>query len=65
MDVPASSDLVGDDEVIIGTVPLIPDTGNRTLEFPNGVPIADTDNMTNGMYQRGLGCRPRYRMYIR
>ena len=38
----------GDDEVTVGTVPLIPDTGNRTLEFPEGVPVADTDNMTNG-----------------
>ena len=38
----------GDDSITIGTVPLIPDPGNRTLEFPEGVPIADTDNMTNG-----------------
>ena len=29
-------------------MPLIPDTGNRTLEFPEGVPVADTQNMTNG-----------------
>ena len=33
---------------IVGTVPLIPDPGNRTLEFPDGVPVADTENMTNG-----------------
>ena len=38
----------GDDHLTVGTVPLIPDTGNRTLEFPDGVPVADTDNMTNG-----------------
>ena len=38
----------GDDEIVIGTVPLVPDTGNRTLEFPDGVPVADTQNMTNG-----------------
>ena len=37
-----------DDEMVIGTVPLVPDTGNRTLEFPDGVPVADTQNMTNG-----------------
>jgi Ca2+-binding EF-hand superfamily protein len=38
----------GNDELVVGTVPLIPDTGNRTLEFPDGVPVADTQNMTNG-----------------
>ena len=38
----------GDDEIVVGTVPLIPDPGNRTLEFPEGVPVADTQNMTNG-----------------
>ena len=38
----------GDDEIVVGTVPLIPDPGNRTLEFPDGVPVADTENMTNG-----------------
>ena len=38
----------GDDELIVGTVPLVPDPGNRTLEFPDGVPVADTENMTNG-----------------
>ena len=38
----------GDDHIVVGTVPLIPDTGNRTLEFPDGVPVADVDNMTNG-----------------
>ena len=38
----------GDDNIVVGTVPLIPDPGNRTLEFPNGVPVADTQNMTNG-----------------
>ena len=37
-----------DDEIIVGTVPLIPDTGNRTLEFPDGIPVVDTQNMTNG-----------------
>src|SRR5581483_9601634 len=38
----------GDDSMIIGTVPLVPDPGNRTLEYPNGVPVADTAHMTNG-----------------
>ncbi len=38
----------GDDNAVVGTVPLKPDPGNRTLEFPDGVPVADTDNMTNG-----------------
>ena len=38
----------GDDEIIVGTVPLEPDTANRTLEFPDGVPVADEDNITNG-----------------
>ena len=38
----------GDDTLVVGTVPLVPDTGNRTLEFPDGVPVADTQNMTNG-----------------
>lgn len=38
----------GDDAIVIGTVPLIPDTGNRTLEFPEGVPVVDTENLTNG-----------------
>ena len=28
----------GDDEIVVGTVPLMPDPGNRTLEFPEGVP---------------------------
>ena len=38
----------GDDSLVVGTVPLIPDPGNRTLEYPNGVPVADTAHMTNG-----------------
>ncbi len=38
----------GNDFLTVGTVPTIPDTGNRTLEFPNGVPVVDTANMTNG-----------------
>src|SRR5438552_2697974 len=38
----------GDDQLTIGTVPLVPDPGNRTLEYPNGVPVADTQHMTNG-----------------
>ncbi|MGB8167836.1 MAG: calcium-binding protein, partial [Chthoniobacteraceae bacterium] len=38
----------GDDNIAIATVPLKPDTGNRTLEFPDGVPVVDTDNLTNG-----------------
>ncbi|MDF2733121.1 MAG: hypothetical protein K0S92_1758, partial [Desertimonas sp.] len=38
----------GDDRLIVGTVPLVPDTGNRTLEFPDGVPVADTEAMPNG-----------------
>ena len=29
----------GDDDISIATVPLKPDTGNRTLEFPDGVPF--------------------------
>ena len=39
----------GDDSIVIGTVPLVPDTGNKNIEFPDGVPIADTSNMTNGV----------------
>ena len=38
----------GDDSIVIGTVPQIPDEGNKNLEFPDGVPVADTENMTNG-----------------
>ena len=38
----------GDDSLVVGTVPLIPDPGNRTLEYPNGVPVADVAHMTNG-----------------
>ena len=38
----------GDDNIVVGTVPLVPDPGNRTLEYPNGVPVADTQHMTNG-----------------
>ena len=38
----------GDDSIVVGTVPLVPDPGNRTLEFPDGVPVADTKHMTNG-----------------
>src|SRR5262249_11384470 len=38
----------GSDTITVGTVPLKPDPGNRTLEFPNGVPVADTSAMTNG-----------------
>ena len=38
----------GDDNITIGTVPLVPDPGNRNLEYPNGVPVADTKHMTNG-----------------
>src|SRR5262249_29546674 len=38
----------GDDSIVVGTVPLVPDPGNRTLEFPEGVPVADTKHMTNG-----------------
>ncbi|HEX4527586.1 MAG TPA: hypothetical protein VH108_12695 [Gaiellaceae bacterium] len=47
----------GDDTLTVGTVPLKPDPGNRTLEFPDGVPVVDTDNLTNGnsnpMYAMG------------
>jgi Ca2+-binding RTX toxin-like protein len=39
----------GEDDLIVGTVPQIPDPDNRTIEFPLGVPIADTENMTNGV----------------
>ncbi len=38
----------GDDQMVVGTVPLKPDTGNRTLEFPDGVPVVDSDGLTNG-----------------
>ncbi len=38
----------GNDNIQVGTVPLIPDPGNRTLEYPNGVPVANTSAMTNG-----------------
>ena len=38
----------GDDAIVVGTVPLKPDPGNRTLEFPEGVPVVDLDNLTNG-----------------
>ena len=38
----------GDDEIVIATVPYTFDLGNRTLEYPDGVPIADTSHMTNG-----------------
>ena len=38
----------GNDNAVVGTVPLIPDTGNRTLDFPNGVPVVNTKAMTNG-----------------
>ncbi len=38
----------GNDNAVVGTVPLIPDTGNRTLEYPNGVPVVNTRAMTNG-----------------
>ncbi|MDB4395265.1 calcium-binding protein, partial [Akkermansiaceae bacterium] len=54
----------GDDEITIGTVPLIPDSGNRTLEFPEGVPVADVDNLTNGasneLYIYGQGENDRF-----
>ncbi|MFC1533492.1 hypothetical protein ACFL7M_09040, partial [Thermodesulfobacteriota bacterium] len=54
----------GDDEIVVGTVPLIPDPGNRTLEFPDGVPVADTANMTNGnsapLYVLGYGQNDRF-----
>ncbi|MDB4265389.1 hypothetical protein N9891_01425, partial [bacterium] len=54
----------GDDEITVGTVPLIPDTGNRTLEFPEGVPVADVDNLTNGasneLYIYGQGENDRF-----
>jgi len=38
----------GDDAIVIGIVPTILDQGNRTPEFPDGVPVADTANMTSG-----------------
>ena len=38
----------GNDSITVGTVPQKPDTGNRTAEFPDGVPVADTEHMTNG-----------------
>ncbi|MDB4528193.1 hypothetical protein N9198_04925, partial [Akkermansiaceae bacterium] len=51
-------------EITIGTVPLIPDSGNRTLEFPEGVPVADVDNLTNGasneLYIYGQGENDRF-----
>ncbi len=39
----------GDDQITIGTVPLIADPNNKTIEYPDGVPVADTSNMTNGV----------------
>jgi hypothetical protein len=39
---------VGDDTIVVGIVPQINDPGNVTLEYPLGIPIADTLNMTNG-----------------
>ena len=38
----------GDDIIVIGTVPTILDTENKTPEFPDGVPVADTANLTKG-----------------
>ena len=38
----------GTDNVQVATVPLIPDTANRTLEYPDGVPVVNTKAMTNG-----------------
>ncbi|NBO94010.1 MAG: hypothetical protein EBV06_17140, partial [Planctomycetia bacterium] len=38
----------GDDAIVVATVPQIPDEGNKNLEYPDGVPVADTQNMTNG-----------------
>ncbi len=38
----------GNDNAVVGTVPLIPDTGNRTLDYPDGVPVVNTKAMTNG-----------------
>ena len=38
----------GTDNLQVGTVPLIPDTSNRTLEYPDGVPVVNTKAMTNG-----------------
>ena len=40
---------LGEDTLTVGTVPQVPDPDNRTIEFPEGVPIADTRNMTNGV----------------
>ncbi|MDB4439238.1 hypothetical protein N9155_00395, partial [bacterium] len=49
----------GDDTMSVGSVPQIPDEGNKNLEYPDGVPVADTDNMTNGnsfeMFAFGAG----------
>ncbi len=39
---------LGDDTLVVGTVPQIPDTDNKTFEYPDGIPVADTDNMTHG-----------------
>ena len=39
----------GNDQLTVGTVPQVPDPDNRTIEYPLGVPVADTENMTNGV----------------
>ncbi|MEW6157779.1 MAG: hypothetical protein AB1813_10120, partial [Verrucomicrobiota bacterium] len=38
----------GNDTIVIGFVPQINDAGNTNVEYPFGLPIADTNNMTNG-----------------
>src|SRR5262249_50165399 len=39
---------LGDDNITVGTVPQILDIGNKNLEYPDGVPVADKENMTKG-----------------
>src|SRR5262249_31027733 len=38
----------GDDTILVGTVPQINDPGNKTEEYLLGIPVADTQRMTNG-----------------
>jgi Ca2+-binding RTX toxin-like protein len=38
----------GDDTVTLGSVPLIPDTGNTNAEYPGGLPVGDKPSITNG-----------------
>src|SRR5262249_44906787 len=39
----------GNDSVLIGLVPQIPDRGNGDLDNPAGIPIVDLHHLTNGV----------------